>query len=57
MNLHEQRVNYSTIKQWAMDAYFYFSRDRGVILGRPHAEIIGGVFMNMNFHLIEKLND
>lgn len=40
-----------------MDAYFYFSRDRGVILGRPHAEIIGGVFMNMNFHLIEKLND
>lgn len=26
-----------------MEAYFDFCRDRGVVLGRPHAEILGGV--------------
>jgi hypothetical protein len=26
-----------------MEAYFDFCRDRGVVLGRPHAEILGGI--------------
>lgn len=43
MTLHEHRVTYLTIKQWVMEAYFDFCRDRGVVLGRPHAEILGGV--------------
>jgi hypothetical protein len=43
MALHEHRVTYPTIKQWVMEAYFDFCRDRGVVMGRPHAEILGGV--------------
>lgn len=43
MKLHEHRVTYSTIKQWVTEAYFDFCRDRGVVLGRPHVEIVGDV--------------
>jgi hypothetical protein len=43
MAIHEHRVNYSTIKQWVLEAYFDFCRDRGVALERPHAEILGGI--------------
>lgn len=43
MALHENRVTYETIKAWVLDAYFDFCRDRGVISGRPHIEILGGI--------------
>ena len=43
MALHEERVTYQTIKAWALEAYFDFCRDRGVVSGRPHAEMLGGV--------------
>lgn len=38
-----------------MDAYFDFSRDRGVILGRPHVEIVGGVFYEYEFSFDRKI--
>ena len=41
--LHEERVKYETLKSWMLEAYFDFCRDRGVVSGRAHAEILGGV--------------
>lgn len=43
MKLHDQRVTYSTIKCWITDAYFDFCRDRAIVLGRPHLEILAGI--------------
>jgi hypothetical protein len=41
--LHEERVPYGTIKSWVLEAYYAFCRDRGVVSGRSHAEILGGL--------------
>ncbi|NWB51292.1 hypothetical protein [Pseudomonas gingeri] len=43
MSLHEERVPYETIKAWVLEAYFDFCRDRGVVSGLPHAEMLGAV--------------
>jgi hypothetical protein len=34
--LHEKRVNYETLKAWALEAYFEASRDYGVMKGWSH---------------------
>lgn len=41
--LHEVRIPYGTIKSWVLEAYYDLCRDRGVLSGRSHAEILGGV--------------
>lgn len=41
--LHENRIDYLTIKNWLLDAYYDFCRDRGVVLGMSHLEVIGYV--------------
>ncbi len=43
MNMLEKRVPYETIKAWVLEAYFDFCRDRGVVQGRPPADIMGAV--------------
>lgn len=37
----EERVTYQTLKEWALNSYFDFCRDRGITLGMSHLEVIG----------------
>lgn len=58
MALHDQRVTYETIKNWALEAYFDFCRDRGVAMKMSHLEVVG--YVDDNFEVcferpIEKL--
>jgi len=46
MALHDQRVNYETIKAWVLEAYFDFCRDRGVAMRMSHLEVLGCVDYN-----------
>ncbi|MCO4857927.1 hypothetical protein MKD49_15670 [Herbaspirillum sp. WGmk3] len=37
----EERVTYQTLKEWALNSYFDFCRDRGITMGMSHLEVIG----------------
>jgi hypothetical protein len=37
----EERVTYQTHKEWALNSYFDFCRDRGMAMGMSHLEVIG----------------
>lgn len=43
MSLHEERVNYGTIKTWVLEAYYDFCRDRGHGKGWNHDGVLGAV--------------
>jgi hypothetical protein len=43
MSLHEERVNYGTIKAWVLEAYYDFCRDRGLGAGWAHDGVMGAV--------------
>lgn len=40
---HKDRVTYSMIKGWALDGYYDFCRDSGLIQRRSHEQIMGRV--------------
>ncbi|WP_287881317.1 hypothetical protein [Aquitalea sp.] len=37
----EDRVTYQMLKEWALNSYFDFCRDRGITMGMSHLEVIG----------------
>lgn len=37
----EGRNNYFTIKSWLLETYYDFCRDRGIVMGKNHLEVIG----------------
>ena len=37
----EERAAYPVLKEWALNSYFDFCRDRGVVMGMSHLEVIG----------------
>ncbi|MBF7978761.1 MULTISPECIES: hypothetical protein [Rahnella] len=41
--LNEERVTYNTLKDWALESYFDYSRDLALKRGTTHEEIIGYV--------------
>jgi hypothetical protein len=41
--LHEKRVTYETLKEWALEAYYEGCRDHAVMKGWPHEQIMGYV--------------
>ncbi|RQR43490.1 hypothetical protein DIE20_11545 [Burkholderia sp. Bp9131] len=41
--LHEERVLYGTIKEWALETYFNFCRDRALVLKMSQREVMGYV--------------
>lgn len=58
MALHEERVTYQAIKVWALEAYFDFCRDRGLVKRWSHREILGSVdyeFENTFERVVENL--
>ena len=44
--LHDERVTYSEIKTWVLEAYYDFCRDRGIVNGLPHLQILGYIDYN-----------
>jgi hypothetical protein len=41
--LHEERVTYQTLKSWALDDYFNFCRDSGLVDHWPHEQVLARV--------------
>lgn len=58
MAFQEERVTYQAIKVWALEAYYDFCRDRGLVKRWSHREILGSVdyeFENAFERPVEKL--
>ncbi|MBB4723183.1 hypothetical protein [Xanthomonas euvesicatoria] len=41
--LHEERVDYKTLKSWALAAYYDGCRDYAIAKGLPHSHVMGYV--------------
>ncbi len=39
----EDRVTYQTLKEWALDSFFDYCRDRGIVMSMSHFEVLGYV--------------
>jgi len=53
----EERISYQTLKEWALDSYFDFCRDRGVIKGMSHLEVIGYVSFDFEYGFERQIED
>lgn len=53
----EERITYQTLKEWALGSYFDFCRDRGVVKGMSHLEVVGYVSLDFEYGFERQIED
>jgi hypothetical protein len=53
----EERIPYQTLKEWALSSYFDFCRDRGVVKGMSHLEVVGYVSYDFEYGFERQIED